>query len=129
MAGKIYPHGVSLLPVENPCSRCSYRSNEKRNSNLTRVKFKLQIVRVCRTDCVKVQNFKKKAKEHHIQLALTNKKLTNGELTSVEKSSSKSNEAYAFYSDYKGKSFSPNLTNKHLTNCSLNASKNLFCNF
>jgi len=66
--------------------------------------FTLQIIKVCRTDCIKVQNLKEGVKDHHVKIALMNKKLTTGRVTMVERNfESSSKTAFVHYANFKGK--------------------------
>ena len=61
-----------------------------------------QIMRVCRTDCVKVQNLKENAEDYSIKVALMNKRLTSGLITAIKRCESNSKTAYVHYASYKG---------------------------
>ena len=66
------------------------------------IKFIFQIIRVCQTDCIRVQNLKKGAKEYAIKLALMNKRLTQGQVTSVQFSDASHKTAFVHYANFAG---------------------------
>ena len=65
--------------------------------------FLAQVIKVCRTDCIKVQNVKEGVPDDSIKLALMNQKLTKGYVTMVKRSGEGNNAAFVYFADYKGK--------------------------
>ena len=62
----------------------------------------LKILKVCRTDCVKVENLTEDASDDAIKVSFSNKSLIKGQVTHVLRCESDNTKAYVYYDNYKG---------------------------
>ena len=58
--------------------------------------------KLCRTDCVKIENVKEDATEDMIKLGCTNKSLVKGEVTRVLRCNVNKRVAYVYFKNYQG---------------------------
>ena len=59
-------------------------------------------MKICRSDCVKIENLPDYATEDTITVAFANKALVKGEVTRVVRSSEERNTAFVYFDDYRG---------------------------
>ena len=63
----------------------------------------VQAIKVCRSDCIRVQNVKEDVTDDVIKLTFMNKKLSKGDVTEVERDDGSGNFALVYFASYKGK--------------------------
>ena len=62
-----------------------------------------QMIKVCKTDCVKIENLNEDASNDSIKLSFTNKSLFEGEVTRILRSDFDRTTAFVYFSNNQGK--------------------------